>query len=49
MLAAIERIDRYTVGLTEEQFGSDEKTVEAVCFALVVLGEAATHVPEAVQ
>jgi uncharacterized protein with HEPN domain len=27
----------------------DEKTVEAVCFALVVIGEAVTHVPDDVK
>jgi uncharacterized protein with HEPN domain len=49
MLAAIDRIGRYTAGLTAEQFAKDEKTIEAVCFALIVLGEAATHIPESVQ
>jgi len=49
IVAAIQRIQRYTAGLTFELFQRDEKTVEAVCFALVVIGEAATHVPDAVQ
>lgn len=49
ILAAVERIGRYTEGLTSERFASDEKTVEAVCFAIVVIGEAANHVPEAVR
>lgn len=49
ILAAAERIGRYTAGLQEEGFARDEKTVEAVCFALVVIGEAATHVPDSVQ
>ena len=49
ILAAVERIGRYTAGLQEEAFARDEKTVEAVCFALVVIGEAAAHVPDSVQ
>ena len=46
VLAAVDRIARYTAGMTQEQFARDEKTVEAVCFALVVIGEAASHVSE---
>jgi uncharacterized protein with HEPN domain len=49
ILAAVERIGRYTAGLREADFARDERTVEAVCFALVVIGEAVTHVPEGVQ
>ena len=49
ILAAVERIGRYTAGLQEEAFVRDEKTVEAVCFALVVIGEAAAHIPAGVQ
>jgi len=49
ILAAVERIGRYTAGLREADFARDERTVEAVCFALVVIGEAVTNVPEAVQ
>jgi uncharacterized protein with HEPN domain len=49
ILAAVERIGRYTSGLDRAAFGRDERTVEAVCFALVVIGEAASHVPNDVQ
>ena len=49
ILAAAERIARYTAALHESAFARDERTVEAVCFALVVIGEAATHVPDDVQ
>jgi uncharacterized protein with HEPN domain len=49
ILAAVERIGRYTANLQEADFARDEKTVEAVCFALVVIGEAATNVPKDVQ
>ena len=46
IVGAIDRIARYTDGMTQEQFARDEKTVEAVCFALVVIGEAAARVSE---
>ena len=49
ILSAVERIHRYTAGIQEAGFARDEKTVEAVCFALVVIGEAVTHVPADVQ
>lgn len=49
IVAAIARIGRYTAGMQEAEFAHDEKTVEAVCFALVVIGEAAAHVPDDVQ
>lgn len=49
ILGAIERIRRYTAGLDYAAFERDERTVEAVCFALVVIGEAASHVPDEVQ
>ncbi len=45
ILAAVERIARYTAGLDRATFERDERTVEAVCFALVVIGEAASLVP----
>lgn len=44
ILGAVDRIARYTSGMTQEQFVRDEKTVEAVCFALVVIGEAAARI-----
>ena len=49
ILAAIERVGRYTAGQDQAGFVRDEKTVEAVCFALVVIGEAVGNVPEAIQ
>lgn len=49
ILAAVERIARYTAGLDHATFERDVRTVEAVCFALVVIGEAASHVPDNVQ
>jgi uncharacterized protein with HEPN domain len=49
IISAVGRIGRYTAGIQEKEFARDEKTIEAVCFALVVIGEAASHVPEAIQ
>lgn len=49
ILSAVVRIRRYTHGLSEAEFARDDKTIEAVCFALVVIGEAATNVPGEVQ
>ncbi len=49
IVGAIDRIARYTAGMTQEQFAGDEKTVEAVCFALVVIGEASARVSEEEQ
>jgi predicted nucleotidyltransferase len=34
IVGAVDRISRYTAGMTQGQFARDEKTVEAVCFAL---------------
>jgi uncharacterized protein with HEPN domain len=49
ILAAIERIRRYTDRMDEGAFVQDQRTAEAVCFALVAIGEAASHVPAAVH
>lgn len=46
ILGAVDRIARYTAGMTQDQFAKEEKTLEAVCFALVVIGEAASRVSE---
>ena len=49
ILAAVERMARYTAGLDRAAFERDERSVEAVCLALVVIDEAASHVPDEVQ
>jgi uncharacterized protein with HEPN domain len=41
MVAAAERAHGYVQGLTFEQFAADPRTVDAVSFAVVVIGEAA--------
>jgi uncharacterized protein with HEPN domain len=43
ILEAIARIERYTQGLTFEQFQADQKTVDAVIRNLEVVGEAVRH------
>jgi uncharacterized protein with HEPN domain len=49
ILGAVERIQRFTEGLVLESFCQDERTVAAVSYELVVIGEAAAHVPEDVR
>jgi uncharacterized protein with HEPN domain len=48
ILRAAERIQSYTSGLSQERFAADDKTLEAVSFAFIVIGEAASHVPQEV-
>ena len=49
ILEAIASIRQFTAGLTFETFTADEKTVAAVAYYFTVIGEAARHVPAAVQ
>ena len=46
MWEAIERVERYTNGVTHETFLHDEKTVDAVVRNLEIIGEAANRLPE---
>jgi len=46
MLEAIEKIERYIVGLTFEGFEYNEMVVDAVVRNLEIIGEAARHIPE---
>ena len=46
IIEAINRIRQYTTGMTQESFTVDEKTVDAVIRNLIIVGEAAKHVPE---
>jgi len=46
ILDAITAIRTYTEGMDLEKFAADRKTVDAVLRNLVVIGEAATHIPE---
>ncbi len=46
ILAAIQKIERYTAGMDQEIFRQDEKTVDAVVRNLEVVGEATRQLPE---
>lgn len=46
MIAAAERALGYAQGLTFEQFAADPRTVDAVSYAIVVIGEAAKAVQD---
>jgi uncharacterized protein with HEPN domain len=43
---SIEKIERYTEGMTQDNFESDEKTTDAVVRNLEIIGEAAGRLPE---
>lgn len=49
ILQAIEKIQRYTAGMTEESFRASEMTVDAVIRNFQIIGEAVRHVPPDVQ
>ena len=49
ILAAIEKIDRYTANMTFEQFAVDERTIDAVIRNFLVIGESTRHVPDGVR
>jgi uncharacterized protein with HEPN domain len=49
MREALDRITRYTHGLTLEAFAADEIRVDAVVRNLELLGEAVKHLPEDVR
>nr|WP_223965675.1 DUF86 domain-containing protein [Thermus thermophilus] len=49
MLESLEKIDRYTAGLTFERFAQDDRTVDAVVRNLEVIGEAARQIPSEVR
>ena len=49
ILAAIEKIMRYTATMTFEQFAADDRTVDAVIRNFLVIGEATRHVPDRVR
>jgi uncharacterized protein with HEPN domain len=49
ILAAIQKISRYTRGMDFGAFFSDEKTVDAVLSNVIVIGEAANHIPAEIR
>jgi len=48
ILEAINKIDAYTRGMTEESFAGDSKTVDAVIRNLEIIGEASRHFDDSV-
>ena len=49
ILEAVHRIQRYTNGVTSEQFAANELLIDAVVRNLTVIGEAARGVPADVE
>lgn len=49
MRTSCEKLLRYTEGIDFDQLASDERTYDAVIFNLVILGEAAKHIPLVVR
>ena len=43
--SSIDKIERYTAGLSEASFLADEKTIDAVVRNLEIIGEAAKQLP----
>lgn len=46
ILDAVSAIETYVSGMTYEDFVSDRKTVDAVVRNMIIIGEAAVHIPE---
>ncbi len=49
ILEAVEKVALYLEGLDYEQLGRDSRTLDAVVWNLMIIGEAARHIPEEVQ
>jgi uncharacterized protein with HEPN domain len=49
ILEAIRKIEKYTAGLTIEDFLRDEKTVDAVIRNFEIIGEAVKHIPRDIR
>jgi uncharacterized protein with HEPN domain len=49
MLDNISRIERFTKGITFEEFRTDEKTYFATIQCIEIIGEAAKHIPASVR
>ncbi len=46
IIEAIENALDYSAGMTFEQFVADRKTIDAVVRNFIIIGEAASHLPE---
>lgn len=49
MIHFSEKVLDYTAGLDQESFQADEKAYDATLRKLELIGEAATHVPDAIR
>jgi len=49
ILGAIEKVARFTAGMSREQFAEDAKTFDAVVRNLEIIGEAAKRLPEEIR
>ena len=49
MLEAIEKIEKYTTGISYNEFMEDSKTKDAVVRNLEIVGEAANRIPEEIK
>lgn len=49
ILAATSTVETYVKGMSYEDFIADRKTVDAVIRNLIIIGEAASHVPEEIS
>jgi uncharacterized protein with HEPN domain len=45
--AAIEKIQRFIIGMDKDSFMTDDKTIDAVVMNLEIIGEAARQIPKA--
>lgn len=49
MIEAVLKIERYTSGMTMENFLADERTIDAVIRNLEIIGEATHHIPNKIR
>ncbi len=49
ILAAMDSIEAFVLGMSFKQFRADDKTVSAVIRKFEIIGEAAKHVPEDIR
>lgn len=46
ILKSVDKIERYTNGLSQQEMVEDERTFDAVALNLQIIGEAVKHIPE---
>ncbi|MDE3089100.1 MAG: DUF86 domain-containing protein [Chloroflexota bacterium] len=47
--ASVEKIRKFTQGLSFDEFSADNKTFDAVVLNLQIIGEATKHIPDSVK